>query len=111
MITPHFMTYQSSDSEAVVLEYKRQLVPDDVMKAVFVADTRRGSDPEVTLVVVKFAHSYGEEGHRLLAATGNAAVLHYRTYEESVAMWVVVMEYVRGERDRDCRLADPLRAA
>ena len=109
MIAPHFTTYQSSDGKAVVLEYKRRLVPDDVTKAVFVADARRGSDPEVTPVVVKFAYNYGEEGHRLLAATGHAPVLHYCAYEESVAMWVVVMEYVRGESD--CRLVDSARAA
>ena len=107
MIGPHFTTYQSSDKEEFVLKYKKLLVTEDVTKAVFLADAQRGS--EVTPVVVKFAHNYGAEGHRLLAATGHAPVLHYCAYEESVAMWVVVMEYVRGESD--CHLVNSAHAA
>ncbi|KAI0714115.1 hypothetical protein C8Q72DRAFT_206479 [Fomitopsis betulina] len=93
MIGPHFTTFQSSEGE-VVLEYKRRVVAGDVTKAVFLADARRGS--EVTSVVVKFAHKYSEEGHRLLVEASQAPRLHYCRLEESVAMWVVVMDYVHG---------------
>ena len=95
MIGPHFTTYQNSDKEEFVLKYKKLLVTEDVTKAVFLADAQR--DSKVTPVVVKFAHDYSEEGHRLLAAAGLAPQLHYCAYEESVLMWVVVMEYVPGE--------------
>ena len=93
MIGPHFTTFQGSEGE-VVLEYQRRLVANDVTKAVFLADARRGE--EVTPVVVKFAYKYSEEGHRLLAEASQAPRLHYCRLEESAAMWVVVMDYVRG---------------
>ena len=47
-------------------------------------------------VVVKFAFSYGEEGHRLLAARGDAPKVYYCKYESDVGMWVIVMEFLVG---------------
>ncbi|KIK52323.1 hypothetical protein GYMLUDRAFT_180276 [Collybiopsis luxurians FD-317 M1] len=56
------------------------------------------SDPNFreTEVVVKFASRYGEAGHRLLAEAGFAPRIHYCGFEESIGLWVIVMDYIQG---------------
>jgi hypothetical protein len=94
---PSFRSYTSQEDK-YRLVYERRLT-EYVHKAVFKArmlkvsssDSSQGAD-----VVVKFAHRYGEEGHRLLADVGLAPRIHHCALEESVGMWVVVMDYVKG---------------
>ena len=107
MIGPHFTTYKTGEDE-VVLEYTGRLESSDMTRALFLADARRGS--EVTKVVVKFTYKYGEEGHKLLAEVSQAPKLHHARYEDSVAMWVVVMDYVQGQEVQDV-LTDPVHIA
>lgn len=54
------------------------------MKAESYADAHRGS--EVIKVVVKFAHKYSEEGHKLLATASQAPRLHYCQNETGIDM-------------------------
>ncbi|KAF5345843.1 hypothetical protein D9757_004733 [Collybiopsis confluens] len=46
--------------------------------------------------VVKFAYHYGAAGHRLLAKAGFAPRLYHCAFDETIGMWVVVMDYVSG---------------
>ncbi|EPT01652.1 hypothetical protein FOMPIDRAFT_1015721 [Fomitopsis schrenkii] len=69
MNAPRFTRFKLGEAE-VVLEYKRRLVLEDVTKAVFVADAKSGSE---------------------------APRLHYCKFEPSIAMWVVVTDYVEGQ--------------
>ena len=107
MISPHFTTFNVGGDE-VRLEYWRRLESDDAMKPVFLADAKRGS--EVTKVVVKFTYKYNVKGHKLLAEVSQAPKLHHCQREESVCMWVVVMDYVQGAEVKDV-LTDPAHIA
>lgn len=66
------------------------------MKAVFVAEAK--SESETVKVVVKFAHTYNEDAHELLAnlKPSQAPKLRYCKFELTVGMWAVVMDYVEG---------------
>lgn len=75
----------------------KDLIIKDTMRSVFVAEAKSGS--EVTKVVVQFAHTYGEDGHKLLAETSQAPKSHYCKFE--VGMWAVVMEYAQGQEVKD----------
>ncbi|KAF5365376.1 hypothetical protein D9757_012131 [Collybiopsis confluens] len=83
------------EGEQYTLVYHQRLtlwMEKTVFRAVMTAD----SNPKKEDVVVKFAHRYGEVGHRLLAEAGLAPRLYYCAFEKSVGMWVVVMQYVPG---------------
>ncbi|KAF5376619.1 hypothetical protein D9757_009605 [Collybiopsis confluens] len=77
------------------LRYTRRLT-NYMEKTVFQAVLTTGTDGRETDVVVKFAYRYGALGHRLLAQAGLAPRLYHCAFEESVGMWVIVMEYVPG---------------
>jgi hypothetical protein len=95
-IGPHFTTYHDSEGEEVALTYRARLQPYLPMKAVFVAEAKSRSGTEK--VVVKFAHTYNREAHKLLANAepSQAPKLRYCALEPSVGMWVVVMDYVES---------------
>ncbi|KAH9948021.1 hypothetical protein B0H21DRAFT_708046 [Amylocystis lapponica] len=90
----------------VVLTYKSRLIPEISMKAVFIAEAK--SESETATVVVKFAYTYNQEAHNLLATASpqQAPKLRYCAYEASVRMQVVVMDYIEG-REVDDVLTQP----
>ncbi|KAH9917737.1 uncharacterized protein B0H18DRAFT_689691 [Fomitopsis serialis] len=101
-IGPHFTEYLDSAGQSIELVYKERLSPDITGRAVIVAEARREAETETTptKVVVKFAHTYNREAHELLAAAEppQAPRLRHCAYEDSVGMWVVVMDYVEGSK-------------
>ncbi|KAJ3731580.1 hypothetical protein DFJ43DRAFT_998883 [Lentinula guzmanii] len=79
------------------LVYRRRLT-EYMTKPVFVASLTSSSDLNfrVTEVVVKFALRYNEAGHRLLADAKLAPRIHYCSFEISIGLWVIVMDYIQG---------------
>ncbi|KAJ3813121.1 hypothetical protein F5876DRAFT_74195 [Lentinula aff. lateritia] len=79
------------------LEFRRRLTT-YMDKTVFLALMTHASDSKIppTNVVVKFACRYGETGHRLLAEAGLAPRIYYCSFDETIGLWVVVMDYVEG---------------
>ncbi|KAJ3795640.1 hypothetical protein GGU11DRAFT_214412 [Lentinula aff. detonsa] len=79
------------------LVYRRRLT-EYMTKPVFVASLTLSSDLNfpVTEVVVKFALRYNEAGHRLLADAKLAPRIHYCSFENSIGLWVIVMDYIQG---------------
>ncbi|GAW04098.1 hypothetical protein LENED_005866 [Lentinula edodes] len=55
-----------------------------------------GCDPSDQAQFVKFACRYGETGHRLLAEAGLAPRIYYCAFDETIGLWVIVMDYVEG---------------
>ena len=90
---PFWRSFTSQDGFEYDLLYLACLT-DDISKPVFKAEMTARTGGSSVDVVVKFAFSYGEEGHRLLAARGDAPKLHYCKYESNVGMWVIVMEFL-----------------
>ncbi|KAF5333051.1 hypothetical protein D9757_015409 [Collybiopsis confluens] len=76
--TPSTRSFTTKERDQYQLSYKSRLT-NDITK---------------TNVVVKFTHRYGETGHCLLAEAGLAPPIHYCAFEESIGLWVIVMEYV-----------------
>ncbi|KIK50948.1 hypothetical protein GYMLUDRAFT_50897 [Collybiopsis luxurians FD-317 M1] len=76
----------------------RQRLTSHLEKTVFLAAMSLPSDPNFREieVVVKFALRYGEAGHHLLAEAGFAPRIHYCGFEESIGLWVIVMDYIQG---------------
>lgn len=108
MIAPHFTAYNDNGKE-VTLTYEERLVRNHMSKAVFVANAQRGSEPPAK-VVVKFAYAYDRRAHDLLATVKQAPRLWHCAYEETVGMWVVVMDYVEGKM-ADAVLREPAHVA
>ncbi|KAJ4500662.1 hypothetical protein C8R41DRAFT_810546 [Lentinula lateritia] len=79
------------------LEFHRRLTT-YMDKTVFLAAMTLASDSKIppTNVVVKFACRYGETGHRLLAEAGLAPRIYYCAFDETIGLWVIVMDYVEG---------------
>ncbi|KAF5369602.1 hypothetical protein D9757_010468 [Collybiopsis confluens] len=79
------------------LEYRQRLTTDCMEKTVFRAYMTTGTNSKKVDVVVKFAYRYGALGHHLLAEAGLAPPLYHCAFDESIGMWVVVMDYVQGQ--------------
>ncbi|KAF5372261.1 hypothetical protein D9757_009624 [Collybiopsis confluens] len=77
------------------LEYSQRLT-NWMEKTVFRATMTTDTNSEKVDVVVKFAYRYGAAGHRLLAKAGFAPRLYHCAFDETIGMWVVVMDYVSG---------------
>lgn len=99
---PRWNTFESNfsgDSKTYTIKYQRRL-SSFFNKGVFLATMTATDSNEVYQVVVKFAHKYSEDGHRLLADEGLAPKLYYARYEGAESngpgLWVVVMEYIEG---------------
>ncbi|KAI0328013.1 hypothetical protein GY45DRAFT_1362911 [Cubamyces sp. BRFM 1775] len=97
LISPHFKNYTDERGKAAILTYKRRLVMEYPVKAVFVAEAK--TDAETRDVVVKFTPAYNKDAHQLLTRESppHAPELHYYEFVDSVGMWVVVMDYVKGK--------------
>lgn len=102
-IWPHFQSY-TVDNTTYQLSYLHPL-SNDYMKTVYQATATAKGEPPLK-VVVKFAHKYCPEAHGLLAAASLAPKLHFCERVPSVAMWVVVMDYVEGIEVND-KVTDP----
>ncbi len=97
---PHICSY-TTDEEVVRFHYISKLAPSNLEKAIFKAkDERDGRD-----IVVKFAHRYNAEAHRVVASEGLAPELFYigDIYPSALgpnalfaAPKMVVMEYLQG---------------
>ncbi|KAJ3729110.1 hypothetical protein DFJ43DRAFT_1040729 [Lentinula guzmanii] len=87
----------TSQGKQYKLGYCRRLT-EYMTKPVFVASLTSSSDLNfpVTEVVVKFALRYSEVGHRLLADVKLAPRIHYCSFEKSIGLWVIVMDYIQG---------------
>ncbi|KAF9496469.1 hypothetical protein BDN71DRAFT_1505770 [Pleurotus eryngii] len=94
---PHWTSFKIGANKAT-LTYTRRLAGDtDFERTVFLAKmTSESISPSVRDVVVKFTYRYSEDGHRLLADKNLAPTLYHCAYEETVGMWVVVMDVVEG---------------
>ncbi|KAF9777626.1 hypothetical protein BJ322DRAFT_1114857 [Thelephora terrestris] len=99
LVGPHFTRYHDSGGKEVVLTYRARLQPHFLAKAVFVAEAK--SESRTEQVVVKFAYTYNDEAHELLASAGHAPKLRHCKFEPSVGMWVIVMDYVEGSGVKD----------
>lgn len=92
----HWTSFQLA-GEVCNLVYGHRLT-DYTNKTVFEAVmTVEGKQVEV---IVKFAHRYGESGHRLLAKEDLAPTVYYCAFEETVGMWAIVMSKVTGDTSR-----------
>ncbi|KAF5390731.1 hypothetical protein D9757_004562 [Collybiopsis confluens] len=94
----HWQSFTTKERDQYQLSYKSRLT-NDITKTVFYASMARVLPSKLPQqnVVVKFTHRYGETGHRLLAEAGLAPPIHYCAFEESIGLWVIVMEYVPGQ--------------
>ncbi|KAF5386420.1 hypothetical protein D9757_006635 [Collybiopsis confluens] len=94
------------DGQKYNLSYTQRLtlwMEKTVFRAVMTTDTPSDTSSTTSStssnkveVVVKFAHRYGEMGHRLLAKAGLAPRLYHCAFDETIRMWVVVMDYIPG---------------
>jgi hypothetical protein len=89
-MTPHFRSL-TIGGVLHQLKYTRRLSEKDQGKAVFLAELNSDSCRGESEVVVKFAHSYCGEAHRLLADSSLAPRLLYCEKVKDVGMYVVVM--------------------
>ncbi|KAH9917642.1 uncharacterized protein BXZ73DRAFT_105466 [Epithele typhae] len=95
LIAPFWTQFVHPEHGPVFLEYTGRIDADAYpSRAVFTARVV-AIDMEPTEVVVKFAFQYGVEGHALLAPDFSPRLWHC-AWEESVGMWVIVMDHVRG---------------
>ncbi|EGN94600.1 hypothetical protein SERLA73DRAFT_188571 [Serpula lacrymans var. lacrymans S7.3] len=93
---PYMTSFHLSNGD-IQLKYRYRLHPQNSDKIVFMASTHiPGEDHEVD-VVVKFTDTYCIEAHALLAKDGLAPKLFYWGKPNEVAMYVVVIELVKGE--------------
>ncbi|KAH9931727.1 uncharacterized protein BXZ73DRAFT_101632 [Epithele typhae] len=94
---PHFTTFNHPVHGAITLSYEYRLAYSaQYFKAIFRATATVARDATTHDVVVKFARTYGAEGHTVLARKNLAPALWYCAWEESVGSYVVVMDFVRG---------------
>ncbi|KAI0642530.1 hypothetical protein C8Q79DRAFT_216762 [Trametes meyenii] len=94
--SPHWSTFTIGGVPYKV-QYTETLVPDNIQQTVYRATVTPPLNDGTDKVVVKFAHCYGEEGHRLLADNGLAPKLYYCAYEPTVDMIVVVLAFMPGK--------------
>lgn len=92
---PFWTSFTSDDGFKYDLVYLARLT-DDISKPVFRARMTASSGGNPVDVVVKFAFSYGEKGHKLLADRDSAPTLLYCKYERDIGMWAIVMELLAG---------------
>ena len=78
------------------LDYQCRLLPRYSDKAVFKASACFPGEEDQKDVVVKFTDTYCSDAHNLLANAGLAPKLHHCENVSSVAMFVVVMDFVEG---------------
>ncbi|KIK51986.1 hypothetical protein GYMLUDRAFT_64509 [Collybiopsis luxurians FD-317 M1] len=93
----HWNSFTTPQGHRYTLVYRRRLT-EHMDKTVFLASMSLPCDstfPE-TNVVVKFDSRYGATGHHLLAQAGLAPPIHYCQFEESIGLWVVVMDDIQG---------------
>jgi len=64
---------------------------------VFKASARASGSDTISTVIVKFAVTYSQHGHQLLATQSLAPKLWFCEAVESVGMYMVVMDYVKGQ--------------
>ena len=95
---PHFKSFKVGDRE-FRLEYVERLVPGELEKAVFKAVLRY--EGQTTDVVVKFTPTYCVRAHQIAWGKQSAPKLWYCRHEESVRMFVVVMDFVKGRHVDD----------
>ncbi|KAI0351578.1 hypothetical protein OH77DRAFT_931829 [Trametes cingulata] len=109
-IGPHLLELRPETGGRIVLEYTNRLMAYDPRKAAFTARARRDHEGVASDVVVKFAHRYCEEAHRLLAEQEEplAPRLWFCEKVESVGMYVVVMDYIKDEGDRETMTVEEL---
>ncbi|KZT68353.1 hypothetical protein DAEQUDRAFT_766353 [Daedalea quercina L-15889] len=93
IICPHFSEYLDNDGQLFKLVYEKWLVPHITMKAVFIAEARS-------------TNTEAQGG----AETAKAPRLRHCAYEDSVGMWVIVMDYVEGGEVKE-RLTEPAHVA
>jgi predicted Ser/Thr protein kinase len=102
-----------SESKEYKLHYLRRLRK-NLRNPIFLAKMTGGDDSEAEqTVVVKFAHRYCPEAHKLLEKERLAPRLYYANFEacaedkpDAPDMWVVVMEYMEGATDPPDRLEE-----
>jgi len=97
VVPPSFRCYTADDIRYTV-QYNRRLAPSFPAKAVFQATAIRNDNRAKFDVVVKFTHTYCEDAHRRLAEVARAPRLLFCNREESVGMYVVVMDYEDGKQ-------------
>jgi len=111
---PHFDSF-SDGKYSFQIRYIERLASGWSEKAIFKAELRNNTSNRTSIVVVKFAISYCEEAHKLLASKGLAPALWYCQQVDAVGMWVVVMDWVEGNYVdvpiKDTSIAQSLRSA
>ena len=111
---PHFCRFRADD-EDFELKYITRLVPHHSEKAVFKATVQR--DGQNHPVVVKFTPTYCAHAHEVASKMHSAPKLWFCKEEESVGMFVVVMDFIEGCRVDDDKphlpekVLEPLRGA
>jgi serine/threonine protein kinase len=112
-VPPHFREYTVNKKYRI--HYTEHLAKHFPSKAVFKGAVQCEEDETRHDVIIKFTFAYCEEAHRLLAAIGRAPNLRFCSRVESIGMYVVVMDYVSGERGetplKDRTHIDQLRSA
>lgn len=93
MIRPCFTSYCDNTGKQIDLVYTERLDADFIAEAT--------SDTHTTKVVVKFAHTYNRAAHELLATSlpPQAPKLRYCAREDTVGMWVIVMDYAETNEE------------
>ena len=105
-------SFVDAGGEEYTLQYKSQLTPEYPAKAVlvFAADVKASSHHIATRkAVVKFARTYGEQVHSLLASSDvpQAPHLFHCKFVQNIAMHVVVMEHVLNAVEVGDKLTKP----
>ncbi|KAI0628162.1 hypothetical protein C8Q77DRAFT_475091 [Trametes polyzona] len=104
-IGPHFTAFTDKGGARVELKYTGRMSPDECRKAVFTAVASTGTaeaggaQSEPVAVVVKFAHTYSDVAHSLLADHSLAPKLWFCEKVPSVGMYVIVMDHLKDRQD------------
>ena len=94
-VFPFYTEYHVREGQKQRFKYEGRLTPPDSARAVFKARTVASDGSEGREIVVKFAESYSEEAHRMLAAETLAPeLLHCERISDEVHF--VVMDYFDG---------------
>ena len=97
LMPPHFRAF-TTGGITYELKYTRRIADDFPDKAVFVATAEPATQAgKADIVVVKFADSYCKAAYMFLSEISLAPLLRYCEEVESVGMYVVIMDFVRGE--------------
>ncbi|KAI0368257.1 hypothetical protein BV20DRAFT_999146 [Pilatotrama ljubarskyi] len=106
-IGPHLRRLRTETGGEILLEYTGALMRDEPRKALFTARADFGDRRPKRDVIVKFAYRYCEKAHRLLAEQAEplAPRLWFCEKVQSVGMYVVVMDHIKDEDDRETMTA------